>query len=173
MHPSVSYNNQCEAHSVIPTLRAARKTWQLEMAAGLTVPTAPSNSAAFVTSSLPTVLWEALFRSKNFTVTTSGTKYLNALLQAASTKLGATWLSQQPCCCWKPRGPLRNFLRVGLTLGGQTNALILPKYLVHYTCKTLSSFWALILYSAIKLSFLLEEHDRWIYSLMTLEWNDT
>lgn len=160
--------------------RQGSKTWQVEMAAGLTlVPTAPSDPALPVTSSLPTLLWEALFGSKNITATTSGTKYLNSLLQAASSKLGATWLSQQPCFCWQPRGPHPVHItwwklsRAGLTLGGQTNTLILPKYLVHYTCKTLSSFWALILYSAIKLSFLLEEHDKWIYSLMTLEWNDT
>lgn len=149
--------------------------WQLVW---LFVPSAPYDSALSVTSSLHTALRSFIWKQE-FHSHTSGTKYLNSLLQAAFTKLGAIWLSQQPCFCWQPQGPHSvhitwcKFSRTGLTQGRHTNALTLPKYLVHYTCKTLSSFWALILYSAIKLSFLLEEHDRLIYSLMTLEWNNT
>lgn len=93
--------------------------WQLVW---LFVPTAPYDSALSVTSSLYTALrgfiWKQEFHSH-----TSGTKYLHSLLQAASTKLGAIWLSQQPCFCWQPRGPHSvhitwcKFSRTGLTQG--------------------------------------------------------
>lgn len=179
MHPSVSYENQCEAHSGIATVKAGEENLTAGNSSWFDCPNcltwfSPLCYIPFTHSAL-----KRFFRSKNFTATTSGTKYLNSLLQADSTKMGTVWLSQQPCFCWQPRGPHSvhitwcKFSRTGLTQGGQTNALILPKYLVHYTCKTLPSFWAVILYSAIKLFFLLEEHDRWIHSLMTLERNDT
>lgn len=146
MHPS--YKNQCEAHSAMPTVKAGEENL-----------TAGNGSWFDSLSQLPLPIQHSLLHplypfcfdkfhleARISQPALPGPKYLNSLLKAASTQLGAAGLSQQPCLCWQPRGPHSvhitwcTFSHTGLTLGGQTNALILPKYLVHYTCKTLPSF---------------------------------
>lgn len=134
--------------------------WQMVW---LFVPTATSSSALLVISSLPILHCEVLFGIKNSAATTSRTRYLSSLVQAtASTKLGPTWLSQQPCFCWQSQWSHSvhiawcKFSHTGLTQRGYTNAWALPRYLVYYTRRTLALFRDLILFSAIKLSFLLE-----------------
>lgn len=175
MHPAISQGTV--THVVIPAVKTEEKNLTVGNGSWMLYPShLPPPVQCSQLSHLHSFYSETSFGTKNSSATVPGTKYPNPLKQEASTKLTATQLSQRPCfrqlqipipCTWC------TFLCTGLTQRGDRNAKTSPRYLGHYACKMLASFWALILCSSIKLPFPLEEYDRWTYSLMILAWNDS